>query len=226
LLFRSFGALLPSNHAAAFNSQVITDPFGITQYGYPADDPVFKEDPDTFWRKYCTGPNSFTQAYNEYAAAHPDDTYTGVNGVPDNSPSGRKLKQIYPSTTGTNGCLLIQAAVGSAGAVFTDDVLAPNEKTNQSDATGGGGGGADQSPGSPPAQYAAAIAAHAPGRSHPEISVTIPPGAVPSDGRQYFAAVAHNGEVTACSFDKNKHCIYVKYRDPPGAGNTIEVPID
>src|SRR5207237_470785 len=65
--------------------------------------------------------------YNNYAAAHPDDTYTGTNGNIDDSPTGQALKAIYPQGTGSNGCLLIQSTVGSAGALFTNEVLSPDE---------------------------------------------------------------------------------------------------
>jgi hypothetical protein len=106
---------------------VVDDPFGITQYGYPADDPSFKEDPDTYWLNNCIGADSKTQQWNEdgAAAATADSGYTAVNKT-------------------TNRCLLIQAAVGSAGALFTDDVLSPEELSDASGSSAGGGvGGAD-----------------------------------------------------------------------------------
>ncbi|HEX5395329.1 MAG TPA: hypothetical protein VFW52_03210 [Candidatus Saccharimonadales bacterium] len=106
---------------------VIDDPFGVTQYGYPIDDPSFKEDPDTYWLNNCIGADSKTQQWNEdgAAAATADSGYTAVNKT-------------------TNRCLLIQAAVGSAGALFTDDVLSPEELSDASGSSAGGGaGGAD-----------------------------------------------------------------------------------
>lgn len=136
ILSNSFGSIFTLGRAGAEAppTQVISDPFGLDQYGYPVNDPVFREDPDTFWTQHCVGPNSLTAAYNKYAAdpAHVDDTYTGTNTEPDATASGAALKAAYMPTdgeqpTGTDGCLLLQAAAGSAGALYTNDVLSPDE---------------------------------------------------------------------------------------------------
>ena len=119
LIMRTFGSLFSSPFAkAATETQIIDDPFGITQYGYSDDDPIFDQDPDEYWNKYCTSiledgspnPDFKTQKWNQAGAdaANEESAYQPVNKV-------------------TNGCLLIQSAVGSAGAIFTDEVLSPEE---------------------------------------------------------------------------------------------------
>ncbi|MBI4033885.1 hypothetical protein HY379_02700 [Candidatus Saccharibacteria bacterium] len=162
-----------SQRVGAIPTQVVDDPFGVTQYGYPVDDPVFKEDPDDYWRKYCTtdNPDNLTVLWNQYAAditknqnldVAANYAYMPTNKVPGAYPSkaGAKLATLIPGWTGTNGCLLIQAAAGSAGAIFTDEVLSPDEKadtppqgftadsSSSASPAGGSGGssGADTSP--------------------------------------------------------------------------------
>lgn len=86
------------------------DPFGVTQYGYPSDDPSFKEDPDEYWQNHCMGPDSDTIRWNQTGAAAAD-----------------KTSSYEPVNTTTNRCLLIQAAVGSAGAIYDETLLSPEE---------------------------------------------------------------------------------------------------
>lgn len=94
------------------------------------------------------------------------------------------------------------------------------------DASAGGagsGGMGNWAPGVPPSAYAAAIADQAPGLSYPDQGNAIKVQfGLPADGKQYFGAVEHNGEVTV---HDGHRWIFVKYRDPPNAGNTIEVSI-
>jgi hypothetical protein len=105
---------------------------------------------------------------------------------------------------------------------------------NTSGAGGGGGGGRgglDQSPGSPPdPAWAGPIAAAAEALSNPAAGDPIKKqfsGCIPPDpGRQYMAydgISKGNGPHGVEIVDGNK--IRVKYRDPPGAGNTIHVTV-
>ena len=218
--------------ADAFTTKkVVKDPFGVLQYGYPLDDPIFKEDPDDYWNNNCTtdGNVNLTTVWNTYAAAEESRdpiTFMPTNRKPSASTAaGAALARISPN--GTNGCLLIQAAVGSAGAIFTDEVLSPEELADSGSSSGGGGSGGcsttlDQSPGTPPSQYAAAIAAAAQSLSNPEckdqFADYISRG-TPSDGRQYFASCSDN-----CVPSGGE--IRVKYRNPPNAGNTLQVKVN
>jgi D-alanyl-D-alanine carboxypeptidase len=159
-----FGALLKSPAASAERPvNVIPDPFGVTQYGYPANDPSLKMDPDKFWTTYCVSKSapgavvtidnsnsdpafwSLPKLYNAYSSQTLDDAYTPVNNAPTSSTTDslnplsnkadivKALLKISPM--GTNRCALIQAAVGSAGAIFTDDVLTADEKSSLGGAT-------------------------------------------------------------------------------------------
>ncbi len=119
--FSSFGQHAAAAVPRAWGSE--SDPFEVTQYGYPLNDPIFQQDPDAYWTKYCTGPNSLTNKWNQYAA---DQVSKDTNYLPENN-----AHNFGPaSPTGTNGCLLIQSAVGSAGALYTEDVLTPDEKAD------------------------------------------------------------------------------------------------
>jgi hypothetical protein len=210
------------------------DPFGVTQYGYPLDDPVFKQDPDEYWKNYCTdtSPYNLTKAWNEYAASNlnPDTK------EPENAQTAQFAGSVPGNKYGTNGCLLIQAAVGSVGAIFTNDVLSAEELATSNASTGGGGGpldcnstgGPDQSPGNAGQTngHADLIAASAPGMTCPDYPK--PDGALPSDpGRQYFAydgcsdGCQDQGREACQANSAGTKCIKVKYRDPPGSGNTL-----
>ncbi|HEY5550167.1 MAG TPA: hypothetical protein VIK37_03170 [Candidatus Saccharimonadales bacterium] len=240
-IFGVFSNLLSfGGQAGAATTQVFKDPFGVLQYGYPLDDPAFSEfngDPETYWNTNCTtepGSPNLTLAWNEYAGS--EESRDPITFMPTNRkpPPGSKLAQISPY--GTNRCLLIQAAVGSAGAVFTDDVLTPEEQADANSTSGSTGGisvgtgscnsTVDQSPGdvSNPnvARYLDLIRNSAQGLSRPDCvsqftqfcSVGVPNDCV----HQYFAAcsdncVPFNGEIR------------VKYRDPPNAGNTISIKV-
>ena len=90
------------------------DPFGITQYGYPAGS--IPDDPETYWNNNCSDNES--QAYqkdnswNDSAVNNVDsDTEQGVNNT-------------------VNPCLLIKATVGATGAVYDTGLLTPSQQTN------------------------------------------------------------------------------------------------
>ncbi len=130
-MFNILGSLFsaPYAMAAAPTTTAIDDPFGITAYGYtdadfnasatPGSKEDLKMDSDEYWKKFCvsSSPDYITQTWNEDGAA---------GATKDNG--------LQPENTTVNRCLLIQAAAGSAGAVFTDEVLTPDEKA----ATSGG----------------------------------------------------------------------------------------
>ena len=206
------------------------DPFGITQYGYPLDDPVFQQDPDAYWQNYCTdsSPYNLTKAWNEYASKNLNSN----NFEPENTQTSQFAGSVPGNKYGTNGCLLIQAAVGSAGAIFTDDVLSAEELATSNAGSGGGGGGIsceggipDQSAGSPPDEYRDAIIAQAPGRSCPDFQADTKGTPVPDDGRQYYAYDGCKDNCDQYRRDDGSCYIRVQYRDPPLGGNTIEVTV-
>lgn len=95
----------------------ISDPFGITQYAYPANDPDLIEankDPEAFWLKNCSSDGmtlDWSRPYNQ----------RWQNNTSENTETG-----LLDNTT-TNPCLLIQATLGSAGAIFDEKLLSPEE---------------------------------------------------------------------------------------------------
>jgi hypothetical protein len=98
------------------------DPFGITQYGYPTDSAVFATDPEKYWDDNCT-----------------TDGTTLDMTMPVNVNWHKDIqinKDTYmPENTTTNPCLLIQAAVGSAGALYDSTLLTPDDLVGNSDST-------------------------------------------------------------------------------------------
>jgi len=126
-LASAFASVFTISHVhAAAGAQ--PDPFDITQYGYPTDDPIFSQDPEQYWDQHCTT-NAETAAWNQ-AAADQSQVSGNTNGLylADNlqpSQSGKPSPTSDP--TGTNPCLLIQAAVGSAGAIYNSSLLTPDD---------------------------------------------------------------------------------------------------
>lgn len=93
------------------------DPFGVPQYGYPNDDPALAEankDPETYWENNCTT-DGFNIDWSKPVNANWQDN-TAVD--PDTG---------TPEYTTTNPCLLIQAAVGAAGAKYDDSLLTKDD---------------------------------------------------------------------------------------------------
>jgi hypothetical protein len=207
------------------------DPFGITQYGYPLDDPIFNQNPDEYWKNYCTdtSPYKLTQAWNEFAANNKNPE----NFEPENTQTAQFAGSVPGNKYGTNGCLLIQAAVGSAGAIFTDGVLSAEELATSNTGSGGGGGVSceggypDQSAGTAdqlPAGFADLVASNAPGRTCPDFKIDIPSSAIPNDGRQYFAYDGCGDDKCAVQTDSDGRKYFeVKYRDPPLGGNSVKI---
>ena len=125
-LFGSLGSLL-SPRALAASTQLTSDPFGITQYGYPAGS--ISNDPAGYWQQNCTTQDSkdpnliggqTTSAWNSSAA----------------TPANLDQNTYMPTNNTTDQCLLIESAVGSTGALYDTSLLTPSE---QSLATGNGG---------------------------------------------------------------------------------------
>jgi len=121
-LVAGFGSLAPSLKAHA--DETIKDPFGVTQYGYPDNDPVFTEDPETYWEENkCDDPQTLADWRNNNMDSDGD-------------------------MTKTNGCLLLEAAITSSGALFTDEVLpagASTESTTENNPTETAGAEVDTS---------------------------------------------------------------------------------
>lgn len=132
-----FASLFSFTHAYAA-SAAQPDPFGITQYGYPNDDPVFSSDPQTYWQQHCTD-NTYTNAWNSSSASfinpdtmQPENPQQTVAGLSGSDPKG------------TDPCLLIQTAVGSAGSLFDSSLLGTDGSGGGGSGGGGGGGGSGQ----------------------------------------------------------------------------------
>ncbi len=253
--FKSLLGSLGSLFSDKTNAQkVMDDPFGVQQYGFTDDDPTLKEDPDTFWTKNCVttfdGGNdiskwSLSKLYNLYgsytATANVSGAYSPVNDINKSRDFKDPLKNAIAkeffrrSPNGTNRCMLIQSAVGSAGAIFTDDVLSEEEKsvdTAPAPSANNGGGGiscsggiADQSAGVPPAQYRSQIIAQAPARTCPEFTDGVPAEKVPNDGRQYFAYDGCGDDNCTPQRDNSTGRLFinVEYRDPPLGKNGVRV---
>ncbi len=112
-MFSSLGSIFA--HASADTTS--TDPFGITQYGYPTNDPAFSGDPEKFWDQNCTtdgtniDPNlPINKNYRTNIAINPDTQ--------------------MPENTTTDPCYLIQAAAGSAGGLFDSSLLTQDDLGN------------------------------------------------------------------------------------------------
>jgi len=113
-----FGNLFSLNHASA--ATAAADPFGVTQYGYPANDAIFSTDPETYWQNNCTTDGTtidmslpVNQTYHTQAKDNPNPNTQ------------------MPENTSTDPCFLIQAAVGSAGALYDSNLLTPDEQASQ-----------------------------------------------------------------------------------------------
>ncbi len=119
LVSNSFGSLISnpiskimSGVASMFSPHKVeaataaTDPFGITQYGYPDD--KIPQDPGSYWIQNCKD-NKKTLAWNN-ASIH---SINQNNGQLENN-------DVDP-------CLLIQATVGSAGGYYSTEVLTPDD---------------------------------------------------------------------------------------------------
>lgn len=244
-IFNVFGSIFTAKSGAA-GFIPGKDPFGVTQYGYPLDDPIFNQDPDEYWQKYCVSklpdgspnPNFITQKWNDFAAKN----LNSRSFQPENIQT-TEFQSIDPNNKyGTNGCLLIQTAVGSAGALFTDDVLSAEELAElqpETAPTSGGGGGscsmsvdnsagtADQIPSDVRDKLIAAINAQAPGRTCPDVTDGVPSERIPSDpAKQYFAYDGCGDDKCAIQNKDGQKVINVKLRDPGTGGNGYDFVIE
>jgi len=104
----SLGSVISGKSSAA--TGLTKDPFGVTQYGYSKNDKVFTQDPEQTWKEEkCDDPQTIKDWGNK-AVDNPDTQ------MPDHKPGD------------VNRCMLIKSAAGSAGAMFTDNVLDPEER--------------------------------------------------------------------------------------------------
>lgn len=108
------------------------DPFGITQYGYPADDPIFNSDAENYWDQHCTD-SHMTDAWNKASLSNindanlqPENPQQPIQGLADSDPKG------------TNPCMLILTAVGSAGALYDSSLLTSDDLGGSANTQGNG----------------------------------------------------------------------------------------
>jgi len=130
------GGGVASAAAPLGNPSSTDDIFGVTQYGYTANDPIFTQtDPETYWDKNCTdNPNdadpsqiALPETYNwNTAAANASNSIPTANAFLDPI-NGQAVN------TTTDPCLLIQAAIGASGGIFNSSLLQPDDL---SDTTG------------------------------------------------------------------------------------------
>jgi hypothetical protein len=109
----SFAALIPNKSAGA---AVITNPFGVTQYGWSDEDIAAVGFADDYWDANCKDIEAFNVAWGEKAVENAD------NGMFDNAT--------------TNPCLMIQAGVGMAGGRYNEKLI-PATDTAVSSGTSG-----------------------------------------------------------------------------------------
>lgn len=100
-LFNGFGALFVGQKAHAAIPQ--NDPFGIVQFGFPLNDPVFTTDPETYTDEYC---KQFDNWINE---AHDNGQGQFVNDR-------------------ANPCLLQRAAIEGLGGLYDSSLIPPQDQ--------------------------------------------------------------------------------------------------
>lgn len=85
----------------------MSDLFGVAQYGYDANDPVFTTDPEKYWTdNKCDDPEQ-VKKWGEAGVVNPD------TGIPENNQ--------------TFGCKLLETTISASGAYFTDKLLTADE---------------------------------------------------------------------------------------------------
>ncbi len=201
----SFASLFSLNHAfAAATGQA--DPFGVTQYGYPSDDPrlaAANADPEKYWDENCS-----TDGTNL------DWSDSTVNGKWQNSTTTNQDTGM-PENNSTNPCLLIQASVGSAGAMYDSSLLTPDDQA------GSGSNGQDTSPVANPAATAGVY--NNPLRDIANLSPLRIDEGVDYGGHGNVYALG-NGVVvsTSCSwFCSYGESVVYKLTDGPAAGKSV-----
>lgn len=147
-MLHGFGSIFSGGRAYAIPAQG-PDPFYITQYGYPEDDPVFTTpNPEDYWMKYCAVGDGSTSDVNMAVGSITNDYNSKQLTLDENY-----IAQNRPNTKGvkynTDGCLLMQAAIGSAGAtsdpslLTADDLSDGSSSSTQPSPTGDPGGTTD-----------------------------------------------------------------------------------
>jgi hypothetical protein len=128
---RGFGSMLSDRANAALTAQ--PDPFGITQYGYPEG--AIPKDPETYWENHCSDDSS--KAYQNEAEFN--NAPGGQGWVGTSTTSAPDEGTGMPVNKTTNPCLLIKAAIGSAGGWFNTNLLTSFDRAGQSvNGTNGG----------------------------------------------------------------------------------------
>jgi len=119
-----FAPLFSLGHAQAAAS-TFPDPFGISQYGYPADDPglaAANQDPETYWAQNCSSDGTTLDwSVGDNAKWIDSATVDPDTGLPEDD--------------STNPCLLIEAAVGSSGALYDSGLLTSDDLGSTSSST-------------------------------------------------------------------------------------------
>lgn len=123
--------ILGHGFSSIFSSQASADPapqddpFGITQYGYPAG--TIPGDPETYWKDHCSD--------NEANAYQNDDSWNqAASGESNADPNTGE-----PLNKTTNPCLLIMATVGAAGGLMDTSNLTQDDLADLNNGTGGSG---------------------------------------------------------------------------------------
>jgi hypothetical protein len=138
-LAHGFSSIFSSTTAfAATPAQ--SDPFHITQYGYPAS--AIPADPKAYWDQYCSDgivDGKVTEAWNTAAS-----TTLDANNMPENTAASNPSGD--PTSQGTDPCLLIEASVGVAGGYFNSSLLTQDDLADVNASSGSSSGGSTSSP--------------------------------------------------------------------------------
>jgi hypothetical protein len=118
-----FSPVFSLGHAQA--ASTFPDPFGISQYGYPSDDPSLasaNQDPEAYWTQNCSSDGT-TLDWNV------GDNAKWINTATVDPDTG------LPEDDTTDPCLLIEASVGSSGAIFDPSLLTADDLGGNTAAT-------------------------------------------------------------------------------------------
>jgi|GEM_PF-2033088 len=117
----SFASLFSSTLSAATPAQA--DPFGITQYGYPPG--TIPSHPEAYWNANCS--DNPAQGYQNNANYASNNWNNDTTTDPENG---------QPVNTTTNPCMLIESAVGSAGAIYDSSLLTSDDLADTTGSSG------------------------------------------------------------------------------------------
>lgn len=118
---KGFANIFSFNRPVNATSTLGDDPFGVTQYGYTTDDPnliAANQDPEKYWDDHCSSDGTTLDWENK------DTNVNWLKNTQINSDTG----QLEHTTT--NPCLLLQAAVGSAGGLYDSSLLGADTTTS------------------------------------------------------------------------------------------------